>query len=208
MPLNNSDKIVSIQCLKSQLSSVSIVNGQLIYTTDTQDVYWDVNNSRKQITDIIVLNTEVEKDAILAPLPKFYYVTDSNKLYHYNNGWVIINSGGSLDNLIYVGTNPTGTPSIWVDTGVVPVQVYTVNETERAIALNSLGFYNQEVVKDLTGEYPKYTETTNEYVKVTEKLDADTYRETVTFNDGSKWTRETVKLPNGNFSITVDKRQF
>lgn len=100
----NGSVVTHIQCLESELNNISIVNGQLIYTSDTNKLYWDVNNNRQVITDIIII-TENEYNNLLAPLNTFYYISDLNKLMYYNGtNWILINAGTK----IYVSaTEPT-----------------------------------------------------------------------------------------------------
>lgn len=131
----NSEKIFFIECNKSQLNSVTIIDGQLIYVKDNYELYWDNDNVRKQISDIIVLNTEEEKNDILAPLNKFYYVKDSNKLYYYFLKW--INIGSSSD-------------------------TYTKEEIDNLLSTSSLNFTNVSITKNsniYTETYDNYTIT-------------------------------------------------
>ena len=74
MALVDGDKLVHIECLKSELNNVDIVNGQLIYLTDAQEVYQDVDGQRKQIQEIINLENIDLVDLPLAPLQNKYYL--------------------------------------------------------------------------------------------------------------------------------------
>ena len=74
MALVDGDKLVHIECLKSELSNVDIVNGQLIYLTDAQEVYQDVDGQRKQIQEIVNLENIGLYDLPLAPLQNKYYL--------------------------------------------------------------------------------------------------------------------------------------
>ena len=92
----NGSVVTHIQCLESELNNIPIVNGQLIYTSDTNKLYWDVNNNRQVITDIIII-TENEYNNLLAPLNTFYYISDSNKLMYYNGtNWILINENKQI----------------------------------------------------------------------------------------------------------------
>ena len=59
-------------CTKSTLNLVPITNGQLIYVSDNNEIYYDTENVRRPIVDIMILNTQYEFDNLLAPLIKFY----------------------------------------------------------------------------------------------------------------------------------------
>ena len=74
MALVDGDKLVHIECLKSELNNVDIVNGQLIYLTDAQEVYQDVDGQRKQIQEIVNLENIGLIDLPLAPLQNKYYL--------------------------------------------------------------------------------------------------------------------------------------
>lgn len=92
----NGSIVTHIQCLESELNNISIVNGQLIYTSDTNKLYWDVNDNRQVITDIIII-TENEYNNLLAPLNTFYYISDLNKLMYYNGtNWILINENRQI----------------------------------------------------------------------------------------------------------------
>ena len=54
-------------------------NGSLIAATDTGELYVDYNGARMRIGDVIALETEAQRIATLAPLPKLYWVRIPNK---------------------------------------------------------------------------------------------------------------------------------
>lgn len=89
MALVDGDKLVHIECLKSELSNVDIVNGQLIYLTDAQEVYQDVDGQRKQIQEIVNLENIAIADLPLAPLQNKYYLwkqDDYETVLYFSNG--------------------------------------------------------------------------------------------------------------------------
>ena len=89
MALVDGDKLVHIECLKSELNNVDIVNGQLIYLTDAQEVYQDVDGQRKQIQEIINLENIDLVDLPLAPLQNKYYLWKQDgfeKCLYFSNG--------------------------------------------------------------------------------------------------------------------------
>lgn len=75
-----------IETIESRLSDIPIKSGQLIFCTDTNDIYMDNSeNDRIHMTDIIKLKTEADRGSIIVPLiGKIYLVEDSNILYKYN----------------------------------------------------------------------------------------------------------------------------
>lgn len=178
MDLITTNKIVYIECYQSQISQLPVSNGQLIYTKDSYELYWDTNQQRQKISDIIVLNTESERTQILAPLAKFYYVKDSNKLYYYFVDWVQINGGSSSEG-------------------------YTKEEVDTLISTAGLDFSNCNVVKDVTNS--TYTQTFDNYVLTSKKNENGNWIETLRFSNGTTWVKTSIKDDNGDWNISVTK---
>lgn len=94
--ISANDSVVFIKALESELSSIPILNGQIIFVKDHKSLLWDVDNLRIELTQAIILDKESNRTSLLAPLPnKFYYVVETNVLYYYGSDWVVINGGGS-----------------------------------------------------------------------------------------------------------------
>lgn len=76
--------------------------GQYLICIDTGNVYYDTNeNVRRQLTDIIDLDTDAQRLAIVAPLDKFYFVKGTRHLWRYTDGvWhdlsASASSGGNI----------------------------------------------------------------------------------------------------------------
>lgn len=98
------------ETISSALNSISKTAGQVIYVRDTKRLYFDsLNGDRIEITDIIPLATESEREALLSPIEnKLYYVIQTFRLWIYSGGnWHIPASGGAAP---YVNTY---TASAW-----------------------------------------------------------------------------------------------
>ena len=85
-----------IKVLDSQLANIKIVAGSTIYTRDTGKHFIDISDTeRVQISDIIYIDTDKERSALLAPLPDKLYITrDTNKVWVYSvksDKWVCLN---------------------------------------------------------------------------------------------------------------------
>ena len=85
-----------IKVLDSQLANIKIVAGSTIYTRDTGKHFIDISDTeRVQISDIIYIDTDRERIALLAPLPDKLYITrDTNKVWIYSvetGKWVCLN---------------------------------------------------------------------------------------------------------------------
>lgn len=73
------------------VSGESFENGSMIVATDTGELYVDYNGARMRIGDVITLDTESQRLATLAPLPKLYWVAETSKLWRFANDWVCVN---------------------------------------------------------------------------------------------------------------------
>lgn len=64
--------------------------GQYLICKDSGDVYYDTEDGvRKQLTDIVDLETESQRIAILTPIDKIYFVKETAHFWRYlNDGWV------------------------------------------------------------------------------------------------------------------------
>ena len=89
----------------SKVSTISVVNGQLIFVRDKATIAFDYDDKRTIYTDIITLKTEADRTSILAPIEgKFYFVDSSAILWTYSNGnWKSVTSDPS--NYICIGSD-------------------------------------------------------------------------------------------------------
>lgn len=75
----------------SRLPDFSISDGQLIFVKDKKTIALDLNGKRIFYNQIVVLNTEQERQSLLAPISgSFYFVIENAVLWHYENRWVQI----------------------------------------------------------------------------------------------------------------------
>jgi len=69
------------------VSLCPVVPGRYIICKDSGDVFYDTKGGvREHLTDIIDLETDAERTAILAPLDKMYFVKETARLWRYLNG--------------------------------------------------------------------------------------------------------------------------
>lgn len=77
-------------------SDVPFKEKQFLIVTDSGDIFYDFDGTRVQLTDILVVDTESQRLALISPFEKFYFVKKSGVLWRYNNGsWVKCSGGGS-----------------------------------------------------------------------------------------------------------------
>lgn len=71
----------------SKLKDLGIVDGQIIFTSDTQTVYLDMKNKRHCYSTIQVFATDADRLKVLAPVEGYYFVENTNVLWRYKNIW-------------------------------------------------------------------------------------------------------------------------
>ena len=79
---------------ESQVKSIPYKIGNLIFTKDTANIYYDSEEGRINLKDNVrFIATESERISMLAPLPnRIYCVLDSGKMYMYTTDWIKIGS--------------------------------------------------------------------------------------------------------------------
>ena len=77
---------------ESSINNTPIEDDVFRLTIDTRQLFADVNNERLEITDFIKGMTEEEIRSVIAPLPKFYFSSDTHKFLIYNSDideWIV-----------------------------------------------------------------------------------------------------------------------
>ena len=109
----------------SKVKDLVITDGQLIFVHDTNKIALDLNGKRTFYNQITELESEAERQSLLAPLTKHYYfVIETAVLWTYNGGWVQITS--KPEEIVFIGTE---LPELGV-----PKTLY-VNKTEQNITV-------------------------------------------------------------------------
>lgn len=110
----------------SRLPDLSIKNGQLIFVKDSQKIVLDLNDKRYFYNQIVVLQTDSERQSLLAPISGlFYFVIDTAVLWHYEQSWIQITT--SPHEIIYIGVSLPELGSantLYVDTALNNVSVW------------------------------------------------------------------------------------
>lgn len=110
----------------SRLPDLSIKNGQLIFVKDSQKVALDLNDKRTFYNQIVVLQTDLERQSLLAPISGlFYFVIDTAVLWHYEQTWIQITT--SPNEIVYIGVSlpePGSANTLYVDTALNNVSVW------------------------------------------------------------------------------------
>ena len=99
----NTPILSAIATVSSKLPDLAIKNGQLIFVQDKQKIALDFNDKRVFYNQIIILQTDQERQTILAPVSDlFYFVIDTAVLWTYSNGWIQITL--SPQDIVFIGT--------------------------------------------------------------------------------------------------------
>lgn len=86
----------------SRLPDLTIENGQLIFIRDKQRIALDYDDKRTFYNQIIMLQTDEERQSLLAPVQELYYfVMSTATLWTYHSGWVQITI--KAEDVVYIG---------------------------------------------------------------------------------------------------------
>lgn len=87
----------------SELSKIAIKDGQMIFAYDKHRIALDMNGKRTFYNQIEELDTEADRQALLAPIVgRYYFVIGTGILWTYqNSGWIQIT--GLPQELLFIG---------------------------------------------------------------------------------------------------------
>lgn len=87
----------------AKLNSLAVVDGQIIYLADENQICLDMKGKRLVYHSIKTFDTDAER-LTTPPIPKtFYFVFETNIMWQYNNGWQQITASG-LTPILYFDT--------------------------------------------------------------------------------------------------------
>ena len=92
-----------ISTTASRLPDLAIKDGQLIFVKDSQKVALDIGSKRTFYNQITILQTESERQSLLAPIEgAFYFVIENAVLWHYQQDWIQITT--PPEDIVFIGT--------------------------------------------------------------------------------------------------------
>lgn len=110
----------------SRIMDLVIKDGQLIFIRDLGRIAFDFKGERTFYNQIVELEYEAERQALVSPLSGYYFVIDTAVLWFYKDGWIQITE--KPKEVIFVGVelpelgqaktlyvNKNGGISIWDD---------------------------------------------------------------------------------------------
>ena len=189
-----------IKVLDSQLANIKIVAGSTIYTRDTGKHFIDISDTeRVQISDIIYIDTDKERIALLAPLPDKLYITrDTNKVWVYSvktDKWVCLN----IDTTYTAGTgisidgttiNNSGVRAVTAGASANKININTNGNTNTitinnvANATNASKATNDSAGQQINTTYIKGLSVSGKVITYTK---GDGTTDTITTQDTDTW---------------------
>ena len=96
-------KITVIGTVASRLQKLPIRDGQIIFVKDKKKVALDVDGKRTFYNEIITLDTDKQRQDLLAPINGcFYFVINTAVLWFYNDTWIRVTN--PPQEVIFIGT--------------------------------------------------------------------------------------------------------
>lgn len=188
-------KVKFSRCNSNDLTTLDLVDGQLIYVKDTNEHYLDVGTARHKISDVIFVDNEESLDSLEDKLPnKIYYVQGTKKLLHYN--------GADFDTLNEIDVSSTdieftATDDITADT--VQEAIISVNNSVKSNT-SSISTIQQQISNILTKNTEQDTSISSIESQITQ-IESDV--EDLKDNTLSKTT--VLPVMDGEASIGTDE---
>ena len=89
--------------LNEKLNNIAVVDGNDIFVRDKRRIYVDAKGERTEYGSILSLSTDQQRLNIATPFEGFYYVKETNALWHYENEWKALNALSDSDMIFLDG---------------------------------------------------------------------------------------------------------
>lgn len=133
----------------SRLPDLAIKNGQLVFIRDKQKIALDLDGKRVFYNQITVLQTEQERQSLLAPISElFYFVVETAILWTYQTTWIQITSKPEIyigDDLPELGVST----NLYVDRTENNISIW--NESDYVVVADSTTSITEEEISNLFG---------------------------------------------------------
>lgn len=141
----NTNPILSLYATTGErVKTLSIKDGNLIFVQDKHRIALDFGGKRRFYNQIEELNTEAERQSLLAPISGMYYfVIDTATLWTYQSDWVQVTS--KPEEIVFIGAT---LPEL----GNAKESTLYVNKTEKNISIFDSELNEYVVVSDATQE--------------------------------------------------------
>jgi hypothetical protein len=87
---------------KENIKNQSIVNGQILFSSNTSNIYYDINGIRREVSGILYVDSDSDLMRIAYPEEKLYISRDSKRVFAYNAStqeFIQVNRTGVVNNL-------------------------------------------------------------------------------------------------------------
>ena len=88
MDINTTLKVVSTT--SERLGQLPVDYGQLIFVKDKRQLYFDHQEGRTLYTQIIILETELQRLSLKHPVTSFYFVKETGMIWRHEVEWIVI----------------------------------------------------------------------------------------------------------------------
>lgn len=142
---NASNRLKVIATSSSRIRDLIIRDNQLIFIRDKGRIAFDSQGKRVFYNQIVELETEAERLALVNPINGYYFVIGSACLWRYDNGWTQITE--KPQEIVFIGIELPELGSegkLYVDTDDREISVWD-DETDAYIAVSN---YTEEVSED------------------------------------------------------------
>lgn len=139
----NTNPILSLYATTGeQVKNLPIKDGNLIFIQDKHRIALDFGNKRRFYNQIEEINTEAERQSLLAPISGMYYfVIDTATLWTYQSDWIQITS--KPEEIVFIGAT---LPELGKE------QTLYVNKVDKVISVWDEDVNAYVVVSDYTNE--------------------------------------------------------
>lgn len=135
----------------SKVSDISIKNGQLIFVQDKHRIALDFNGKRTFYNDITTIETDEERQNILAPINGcFYFVINTAILWFYNDKWTQVTT--SPQEVLFIGMelpNLGSENKLYVNTLGKNISIWDIEEKKYEIVADATEEISEDEISSL-----------------------------------------------------------
>lgn len=140
-----------IGTVKSRLPDLSIKNGQLIFVQDSSTIALDINGKRTFYNEIIKIDSDDQREAILAPISGgFYFVVETAVLWTYQTRWIQITT--PPEDIVFIGLDLPQlgkSKTLYVDRKNCSISVWDDNDRSYQIIADKTQSISEDEISSL-----------------------------------------------------------
>lgn len=95
----------------AKLANIAVVDGNMIFVRDKRTIYVDAKGERTAYSSIISLIDDEQRKNMTSPLEGFYFVKETEVLWHYERRWKALTSAPETST-IYLDGNEESLPAV------------------------------------------------------------------------------------------------